>query len=200
MTRWVSQAAGLASAAVVLLLSGSGSIRPPARDRPAPVVGPHPLILQASEGERRLHRPPPGSLSNLTAPFTIKVDGKNGGAPEFFMFTEDIAPGQAIPPHRHPDADEILFIHEGTAAASVGGAETAVTTGGMIYMPRNTVIHLRNTGSGPLRIVAIFSRPGYDRYMREISVPEGVTPSPLTVAELQAIRARHRHDVVYERP
>ena len=32
------------------------------------------LILQESDGERRVHRPPPGALSNLTALFTLKVD------------------------------------------------------------------------------------------------------------------------------
>ncbi|MBV8853075.1 MAG: hypothetical protein JOY91_06725, partial [Sinobacteraceae bacterium] len=37
------------------------------------------LILTATEGERRLHRPPPGALSNLTAPFILKVDRVNGG-------------------------------------------------------------------------------------------------------------------------
>src|SRR5947209_6109752 len=35
-----------------------------------------PLMLAESDGEQRLHRPPPGALSNLTAPFTIKVDPK----------------------------------------------------------------------------------------------------------------------------
>jgi hypothetical protein len=61
-----------------------------------------PLILQESAGERRLHRPPPGGLSNLTTPFIVKVDRRNGGAPEFVMFTEDILPGQAIPPAPAP--------------------------------------------------------------------------------------------------
>jgi hypothetical protein len=78
------------------------------------------LILQESDGERRLHRPPPGALSNLTAPFILKVDRSNGGAPEFVMLTEDIPPGQAISPHRHPHSDEIIFIHGGTGLASLG--------------------------------------------------------------------------------
>jgi oxalate decarboxylase/phosphoglucose isomerase-like protein (cupin superfamily) len=59
---------------------------------------------------------------------------------------------------------------------------------------------LRNTGTGPLRIVALFSQPGYEEYMRDISVPEGAPSPPLTVEELTAIRARHRAHVVYERP
>jgi hypothetical protein len=51
------------------------------------------LILDASQGERRLHRPPPEALSNLAAPFILKVDRRNGGAPEFVMLTEDIPHG-----------------------------------------------------------------------------------------------------------
>jgi quercetin dioxygenase-like cupin family protein len=158
------------------------------------------LILDASEGERRLHRPPPGVLSNLTAPFILKIDRRNGGAPEFVMLTEDIPPGQAIPPHRHPHSDEIIFIHGGTGLALLAGRQATVTTGATIYMPRNTVVGLRNTGSDPLKIVAIFSQPGYEEYLREISVPEGQTPAPLSVDELSAIRARHLDSAVYEKP
>ena len=55
-------------------------------------------------------------------------------------------------------------------------------------------------GTEPLEIVAIFSQPGYEEYLREISVPEGQTPAPLSVAELAAIRARHLHSAVYEKP
>ncbi len=157
-----------------------------------------PLILADSEGERRLHRPPPAALSNLAAPFIIKVDRRNGGAPEFVLFTEDIAPGQAIPPHRHPDADEILFIHAGTGVAMLAGRNATVSAGAVIYMPRNTSVRLRNTGSGPLRIVAIFSQPGYEEYMRDISVAEGEAPIPLSMAELTAIRSRHHAHVVYD--
>jgi len=188
---------------VTLSLIG-GCSRSAARSRPASAIEPatdaRPFILADSEGERRIHRPPPGTLSNLAAPFIIKVDHRNGGAPEFVLFTEDIPPGQAIPPHRHPDADEILLIHAGTGVARLAGRETMVGTGAVIYMPRNTSVRLRNTGSEPLRIVAIFSKPGYEEYMRDISVLEGHAALPLSVAELSAIRERHRAHVEYEQP
>jgi quercetin dioxygenase-like cupin family protein len=159
-----------------------------------------PLILGVSEGERRLHRPPPGALSSLTAPFILKVDRMNGGAPEFVMLTEDVPPGQAIPAHRHPHSDEIIFIHAGTGLVSLAGRQAVVTTGATIYMPRNTVVGLRNTGAEPLRIVAIFSQPGYEEYLRDISVPEGKAAAPLTVEELSAIRTHHLDAAVYETP
>ena len=159
-----------------------------------------PLILGEGEGERLLHRPPPGGLSNLTAPLILKVDRRHGGAPEFVMVTEDIPPGQAIPLHRHPHSDEIIFIHGGTGLASLNGREATVTSGVTIYMPRNTVVGLRNTGTEPLKIAAFFSQPGYEDYLREITVPEGQVPTPMTVEELSAIRMRHLESAVYERP
>ena len=159
---------------------------------------PQALILREGEGERLLHRLPPGNLSNLTAPLIVKIDRRNGGAPEFVMLTEDIPPGQAIPLHSHPHSDEIIFIHAGIGLASLGGREATVTSGATIYMPRNTSVALRNTGTEPLKIAAFFSKPGYEEYLREITVPEGKVPTPLTVEELTAIRARHLGSAIYE--
>ncbi|MDQ6807464.1 MAG: hypothetical protein M3065_21510 [Actinomycetota bacterium] len=82
----------------------------------------HALILQEFEGEHRVHRPPPGALSNLASPFIMKVDRRNGGSQDFVMFTEDIPPGKAISPHRHPRSEEIIFVHGGTGLATVGAA------------------------------------------------------------------------------
>jgi quercetin dioxygenase-like cupin family protein len=90
-------------------------------------------ILKEADGEHRVHRPPPGALSSLNAPFIIKVDPKNVGSTDFFLLTEDIAPGQAIPAHRHPNAEEIIFIHAGQGLASLDGRETTVATGATIF-------------------------------------------------------------------
>jgi hypothetical protein len=44
-----------------------------------------PLVLQPNDGEPRLRRPPPASLSTLGAPFLFKIDPtpKNGGSRDF---------------------------------------------------------------------------------------------------------------------
>lgn len=195
-------------ALVVMKLAGVGALAACSRSaaRPAPAAEggraaqAHPLILADADGERRVHRPPPGSLSNLAAPFIIKVDRRNGGAPEFVLFTEDIPPGQTIPPHHHPDADEILFVHAGSGIVTMDGRVAPVSAGAIIYMPRNTGVRLRNTGTQPLRIMAIFSQPGYEEYMRDISVAEGQAAPAVSVAELTAIRARHHAHVRYDQP
>ncbi|HYH80582.1 MAG TPA: cupin domain-containing protein [Longimicrobium sp.] len=156
------------------------------------------LVLHAGEGERRVRRPRPGSASTLTDPFILKVDRCNGGSTELVMGYEDLAPGQAINPHRHLLADEIIFVHRGSGVATLGTRETPVSAGGTVYIPRGSRISLRNTGAGPLGIAFVFSRPGFEELMRENSVPEGEPAPPLSPEEFAAIRARHRSHTVYD--
>ena len=158
-----------------------------------------PLVLQPADGEHRTRRPPPAALSTLAAPFIIKVDERNGGAKDFVIFTEDVPPGQTISPHRHPHSEEVLFIHAGTGTAWLDGKEAKIGPGTIIFMPVNTGVRLTNDGEEPISLAAIFSRPGFDRYQRDISVPAGETARPLTVEELTAIRARHTDAVNYDK-
>src|SRR5277367_133843 len=84
------------------------------KSQPANVATSTPLILEKEEGERRVVRGWPGHPDPGEA-FVLKVDPKNGGSPHLVFFTADLAPGGAIHAHRHPGADEILFLQSGTA-------------------------------------------------------------------------------------
>ena len=55
------------------------------------------LILEAHNGERRIHRP--FGTGTGTAPFILRVDPKNSGSKHLILFTEDLPPGSAIPRH-----------------------------------------------------------------------------------------------------
>ena len=156
------------------------------------------LILQANEGERRIRRPPPSSVATLAAPLIIKVDRRQGGSPDFFMGFEDIPVGRAIAAHRHPNMDEILFVHRGTGRASVGAKEGSVSAGATIYIPRDTRVTLRNTGTEPLTILFIFPNPDIGKYFRDFSVPEGERAAPFTAEEFTLLRARYRSHVIFE--
>jgi quercetin dioxygenase-like cupin family protein len=152
------------------------------------------LVLQAHEGERRVRRAAGG------APFILKVDRRNGGSPDLVMGYEDLPPGYVIPPHRHLLADEIIFVHQGSGVASLGGHESPVSAGATIYIPRNVTINLRNTGNTPLSIAFIFSKPGFEELLRETSVLEGQPVLPLSETEVARLRAKHRSHVVYDQP
>lgn len=157
-------------------------------------MAPAALILGVNEGEARTWR------NWGDTPFIIKVDRQNGGSPDMFMGYEDIAPGLAIPGHRHPTADEIVFVHRGSGVAQVGEKEAAFTEGATIYIPRGVRVSIRNTGTTPLSVVFIFSKPGFEDFMRDNSVLKGQPVVALSESELARIREKHRSHVIYEQP
>jgi oxalate decarboxylase/phosphoglucose isomerase-like protein (cupin superfamily) len=114
------------------------------------------------------------------------------------MGYEELAPGQAIRPHRHLTSDEIIFVHKGSGLVSLGGREASVGTGGTVYIPADCRISLRNTGSLPLGIAFIFSKPGFEDILRENSVLEGQQATVLTPAERARNEASHKWHTVYD--
>jgi quercetin dioxygenase-like cupin family protein len=190
-----------AVAVLMVLASASCSSAPAPAAQPAAMsVAGTPLILDAAAGERRVRRPGAAAVAALNTPFIIKVDRRNGGSQDLVMGTEDIAPGQAIPPHRHLLADEIVFIHRGAGVAELGDQRREVGEGSTIYIPRNVRITLRNTGASPMSIAFTFSKPGFEELMRENSVLEGQPVVALSDSERVATRARHQWHTVYDRP
>ena len=158
---------------------------------------PTPLVLAIDQGERRVRR---AQNIGLSSPFILKVDAQNGGSPDLVMGYEDIAPGQAIAPHQHQQADEIIFVHRGSGVVELGTRTVSFGTGATIYIPKHVRIAVRNTGAEPVSIAFVFSRPGFEAYLRDTSVPEGEPVRPLSTAERTAIRARHQWHTVYEQP
>ena len=184
----------LALAVVTSLAAMSGQAQAPgALSAPtlAGAVAPSGLILQSADGERRVRR-----RGNF--PFIIKVDKQNGGSPELVMGYEDVPAGGTISPHRHLSADEIIFVHSGAGVATVGEREAPIAPGSTIYIPRNVRITLKNTGTQPMAIAFVFSKPGFEDYLRDTSVPEGQPAPPLSDAELARIRRNHTSHTVYE--
>jgi quercetin dioxygenase-like cupin family protein len=163
----------------------------------AVAVPPTPLVLALEDGERRNRRV---QGAGLTAPFILKVDRRNGGSQDLVMGYEDIPPGQSIGAHRHLRADEIIFVHAGAGVVQLGNAETPFEAGATIYIPKNTRISLRNTGSSPVSIAFVFSKPGFEEYLRATSVAEGESVAPLAVEERRVIREQHKWHTVYETP
>ena len=159
---------------------------------PALAQSPPPgLILHADEGERRARRT--GDF-----PFILKVDKKNGGSAEMVMGMEDLKPGQAIPTHRHLHADEIVFVHKGTAEVMLGEQKAIVSEGGTVYIPRNVRIALKNPGPATLTIVFIFPKPGFEEYLRDTSAPEGQSMPPMSPEARAQIRAKHEWHTIYD--
>jgi mannose-6-phosphate isomerase-like protein (cupin superfamily) len=179
---------------IVLGLAGCGrNEAQPSKVHLAVGVRPAGLVLQEGEGERRVRR------TVGKGPFILKVDRRNGNSPDLVMGYEEIAPGAEIQPHTHLIADEILFIHRGAGVATLDGRESAIRSGATIYIPHNVQVSVRNTGSEPLGVAFIFSKPGFEELMRDNSVLEGQPVTPISPHEHEQIRQRHSWHTIYPR-
>jgi len=153
------------------------------------------LVLEREQGEKRIRRPRekvPGPASE----FILKVTPQNGGSQHLVFGTETIPTGGVIPRHRHLGQDEILFLQTGSARVSLNDQDYEVHAGGVVFLPLNTWVSLRNTGAAPIQLIFIFSAPGFDEYMRCSSVPEGQPAPPIALEEVS--KCAHGGHVEYE--
>jgi mannose-6-phosphate isomerase-like protein (cupin superfamily) len=144
-------------------------------------AGATPLLLEKNEGETRLWRPEPGEVD--PGGFILKVTPKANRSQHLVLSTGEIAPGDAIPTHKHLEQDEIVLIEKGTIHAHIGDQERDLHAGGMVFIPQRTWVSLKNTGTEPASIVAIFSAPGFEDHLRCESVPAGEKPTAISRAE-----------------
>jgi quercetin dioxygenase-like cupin family protein len=110
----------------------------------------------------------------------LKVGPKNNGSQHLVAGTEELAQGAAIQKHRHLAQDEIVLIHGGTAHVWLGAQERDLHAGGLVFIPSNTWVSLKNIGTEPISLTFIFSAPGFEDTMRCNSVPAGETPTQIT--------------------
>ena len=135
-----------------LLLALSYAVTPSA---PAPqstgAARSTPLILEKNEGERRVVRGWPGHPEPGEG-FILKVDPRNGGSSRLVFLTSDLASGKEIEAHRHPEADEILFLQTGTARVHLGDSVRVVHAGATVFIPANTWISVDNIGNDAISL------------------------------------------------
>jgi quercetin dioxygenase-like cupin family protein len=114
------------------------------------------------------------------------------------VVTEDMAPGDRIPIHRHPHADELIFIQSGTGRVTLGDKMQEAHAGAVVFIPRDTWIGMENIGKEHLTHIDVWSAPGFQEYMRAISVPKGEPNIPLSKAEVNELRKKYSHYGIYQ--
>ena len=139
-----------------------------------------PLLLGRNEGELRTRRIHADASVPASSQFMLKVSPKNNGSQHLVAGTEELAPGAAIPKHRHLAQDEIVLIHSGKARVWLGDQERDLHAGGLVFIPENTWVSLKNVGTDPISLTFIFSAPGFEDTMRCNSVPAGEKPTQIT--------------------
>jgi quercetin dioxygenase-like cupin family protein len=136
--------------------------------------------LERNEGELRTRRIHIDNSATASSQFMLKVSPKNNGSQHLVAGTEDVAPGATLPKHRHLVQDEIVLVHSGTAHVWLGEQERDLHAGGLVFIPANTWVSLKNIGTEPISLTFIFSAPGFEVTMRCNSVPAGETPTQIT--------------------
>jgi quercetin dioxygenase-like cupin family protein len=147
---------------------------------------PRPLILQEGDGEHLVR--PAGPTGGW--PCSIKLDGQNGNTEDFLLMAETMAPGQTIPFHKHDNAEEILILEEGGATVIVGDKWAVAGPRSIVFIPRDTWVSATNAGKGDIHVTAVFSRHGFERHMRAISVKQGEPLTPIDAKDLPQLRAQ----------
>jgi quercetin dioxygenase-like cupin family protein len=151
-------------------------------------TAPRGLVLGPDDGEKRYY---PGAKEAIV----IKVDPVNGGSKHMVLESALLGVGEYIPVHRHLYVDEILFVHRGNGAVYLAGRRAQAQEGSTIFIPADTWIGLKNTGTTPLSVVAIFSAPGFEQRQRLVTV--GVPGAKLTLSDAQLARINNQYGVEY---
>src|SRR5437899_5760786 len=110
---------GLSSACVPSIQSGATQAGAAA----GPETNAKPLLLEKNEGELRTRRVHTDASAPASSQFMLKVSPKNNGSQHLVAGTEELAPGAAIPKHRHLTQDEILLMPNGKAHVWLGDQE-----------------------------------------------------------------------------
>ena len=138
-----------------------------------------PVVLQKNEGELRTRKPREG-VSSPSTDFLLKIGPKTSGSKHLLVFTEEIAPGAAIPKHKHHGEEEILLIQTGNAHVWLGDKEYDARPGALVFIPAETWISLKNTGTENISVIAVWNEPGFEEMLRCGSVPKGQVGEPIS--------------------
>jgi quercetin dioxygenase-like cupin family protein len=124
-----------------------------------------PIMRAQGEGEKRWFLG--GGLHTWKAT-AEETDGA------FFVFEDLMERGKATPLHRHPDADEIVYLIEGELRVRIGDQERVVSAGNVTVSPRG-VEHAFTVLSETARLLTMQTPGGGDRFYRGASDPTSQT-------------------------
>jgi uncharacterized protein (DUF2249 family)/quercetin dioxygenase-like cupin family protein len=112
----------------------------------------------------------------------------------------DLAPGAALPPHAHGDAEAVVYVVAGRARVSSEGRDEEVVGGAAIQLDVGTEVEVVNPGPDRLRLLVAFAPAGFeDRFLgwEEASDDAALVPlRPQAVLNLTGLPRRQRHGTV----
>ena len=138
------------------------------------------FVLAPTDGEHLIRNA--GSL-------LIKVDPIRGSN-NMALGTQQLPIHTGIQVHQHQEADEVLFVLEGTGFGMLGDARMPVEKGSAIYIPKGVWHGVENPDS-ELLLLWVVAPPGIETFFREVASAPGAPPRQLTREQLNEIAQKH---------
>lgn len=134
--------------------------------------------------------------------YDVRISSKeSGGQVTVMEFTIPAGLPFGAPPHIHHDADETVYVAEGTARFHIDDQTVEAGTGAVLHFPKGTPEWFENPGSGPLRLVVTYTPGGIDELFSEVGEPaptRTVPPPPTSepdVAHLVEVASRYNLEI-----
>jgi oxalate decarboxylase/phosphoglucose isomerase-like protein (cupin superfamily) len=104
--------------------------------------------------------------------------------------------GLASPYHVHHNEDEAFYVLEGELAVVLDGKWLTAGPGTYVYGPRDIPHGFKVVGTKPARMLLMCAPAGFERFVRDLSMPLGAAPAPPDVAKLVAAAATCNIDIL----
>lgn len=137
-------------------------------------------VLGPTEGEHLIRNA--GSI-------LIKVDPSRGSN-NMALGTQQVPIRAGILVHQHQEADEVLFVLEGTGFGMLGDARMPIEKGSAIYIPKGVWHGVENPDS-ELLLLWVVAPPGLEAFFREVASAPGAPPMQVTREQLNEIAHKH---------
>ena len=137
-------------------------------------------VLGPAEGEH---------LIRSSGRYIIKVDPSRGSN-NMALGTQQVPIRTSILVHQHQEADEVLFVLEGTGFGILDDTRMSVEKGSAIYIPKGVWHGVENPDS-ELLLLWVVAPPGLETFFREVSSAPGAPPIQLTREQLNEIAQKH---------
>lgn len=129
-------------------------------------------------------------------PTVIRSTGETTDNHFFLMESLDMPVGFESPYHVHRQEDEAFYVLEGELAVVVDGKWLTAGPGTYVYGPRDIPHGFKVTGTTPARMLLLCAPAGFERFVRDLSVPLDAVPTPPDVPLLVATAAKYGIEIL----
>lgn len=114
----------------------------------------------------------------------------------FLMEALSMPPGLESPHHVHHNEDEAFYVLEGTIAFLCGDDWHVAGPGTWVYGPRDIPHGFRVLGTTPAQMLLACAPAGFEKFVRELSIPLDAPPAPPDMALVVAAAAKYGIDIL----